>query len=350
MHLDPFELHRPTTVEEVGRARRASSARASTSSPGAPTSCRTTRCTSTCKPHLISPRGVDGASGAHASIGSARWPGSPTSSGTPSWPGIPGTRRGRSGRSRPRSCGSSATVGREPARRDPLLLLQPEPAVAAEPRLLPEGRRRPLPRRPAEGALLRDLLRRPRAGPRGARCRGRARRPRTARRRLPVLDLYDPGGRRDPAPPAAPGEIVVAVHLPTSGATAVGELPEAARPPAFDFPELGLAAAGAGRGRDRPVGWRSRPADSRPTRGGSTRSPTASSGRRSTETSRSNALGRGDASRSARSTTPSSPRITGAAWSGSTFGVPWTGSRHPARGSRIVKAPEFELDPARRAA
>ena len=65
---------------------------------------------------------------------------------------------------------------RQPVRRHPLRLLQPERMVAGGERLLPEARRRRLPRGAAGQALPRRILRRRRAGAARARCRDRARR------------------------------------------------------------------------------------------------------------------------------------------------------------------------------
>jgi 4-hydroxybenzoyl-CoA reductase subunit beta len=63
-------------------------------------------------------------------------------------------------------------------------------------------------------------------------------------RRIPVLDLYDPGGDGIRRHRMRPGELVVAVHLPGSARGLPGSYQKLRVRPAFDFPELGLAASG----------------------------------------------------------------------------------------------------------
>ncbi len=63
-------------------------------------------------------------------------------------------------------------------------------------------------------------------------------------RRLPVLDLYDPGGDGIRRHRMRPGELVVAVHLPPSARGRPANYQKLRIRPAFDFPELGLAASG----------------------------------------------------------------------------------------------------------
>ncbi|HEV2429178.1 MAG TPA: hypothetical protein VGV64_04945, partial [Thermoplasmata archaeon] len=63
------------------------------------------------------------------------------------------------------------------------------------------------------------------------------------RRRLPLLELYDAGGDGIRRLAIAPGEIVVAVHLPENARGRRSSYQKLRVRPAFDFPELGLAAS-----------------------------------------------------------------------------------------------------------
>ncbi len=67
------------------------------------------------------------------------------------------------------------------------------------------------------------------AGPRG-------------RRRTPVLNLYDTGGDGIRRHHLAPGEVVVAVHLPEATRGLASTYAKLRVRPSFDFPELGVAA------------------------------------------------------------------------------------------------------------
>jgi 4-hydroxybenzoyl-CoA reductase subunit beta len=64
------------------------------------------------------------------------------------------------------------------------------------------------------------------------------------RRRVPVAGLYDPSGDGIRRTTLAPGEIVVAVHLPSSAEGTRGRYKKLRVRPSFDFPELGVAVAG----------------------------------------------------------------------------------------------------------
>ena len=64
------------------------------------------------------------------------------------------------------------------------------------------------------------------------------------RRTIPVLDLYDPGGDGIRRHRLQPNEIIVSVQLPTSSRGVRANYQKLRIRPAFDFPELGLAAAG----------------------------------------------------------------------------------------------------------
>jgi len=64
------------------------------------------------------------------------------------------------------------------------------------------------------------------------------------RRTVPVLDLYDRGGDGIHRHHLGAGEIVVAVHLPTSGRGLPASYQKLRVRPAFDFPEAGVAVAG----------------------------------------------------------------------------------------------------------
>ncbi len=67
---------------------------------------------------------------------------------------------------------------------------------------------------------------------------------REGRRRLPLLDLYDAGGDGIRRTRLAPGEVLVAVHLPPSARGLKGRYKKLRVRPSFDFPELGVAVAG----------------------------------------------------------------------------------------------------------
>jgi 4-hydroxybenzoyl-CoA reductase subunit beta len=64
------------------------------------------------------------------------------------------------------------------------------------------------------------------------------------RRRLPLGDLYDTGGDGIRRVHLAPGELVVAVHLPPSARRLKGRYKKLRVRPSYDFPELGVAVAG----------------------------------------------------------------------------------------------------------
>jgi 4-hydroxybenzoyl-CoA reductase subunit beta len=66
----------------------------------------------------------------------------------------------------------------------------------------------------------------------------------SGRRRLPVAALYDAGGDGIRRTTLNPGEIVVAVHLPAGAAAQKGRYKKLRVRPSFDFPELGVAVAG----------------------------------------------------------------------------------------------------------
>lgn len=66
----------------------------------------------------------------------------------------------------------------------------------------------------------------------------------TGRRRVPLIDLYDRAGDGIRRHTVAPGELVVAVHLPRSARGLRATYLKLRVRPAFDFPELGVAAAG----------------------------------------------------------------------------------------------------------
>jgi 4-hydroxybenzoyl-CoA reductase subunit beta len=63
------------------------------------------------------------------------------------------------------------------------------------------------------------------------------------RRRFPVLDLYDPSGDGIQRHRLAPGELAVAVHLPAERRGHRATYRKLRVRPSFDFPELGVAAA-----------------------------------------------------------------------------------------------------------
>ncbi|MCI4358173.1 MAG: FAD binding domain-containing protein [Thermoplasmata archaeon] len=64
------------------------------------------------------------------------------------------------------------------------------------------------------------------------------------RRTIPVLDLYDPGGDGIRRHRLRPNEIVVAVSFPAASRGLPANYQKLRIRPTFDFPELGLAAAG----------------------------------------------------------------------------------------------------------
>ena len=64
----------------------------------------------------------------------------------------------------------------------------------------------------------------------------------SGRRRLPLGDLYDAAGDGIRRLVLAPGELVIAVHLPASAAGAPSRYAKLRVRPSFDFPELGVAA------------------------------------------------------------------------------------------------------------
>jgi 4-hydroxybenzoyl-CoA reductase subunit beta len=67
---------------------------------------------------------------------------------------------------------------------------------------------------------------------------------RAGRRRVPVLDLYDASGDGIRRHRLSPGELVVAVHFPEAARTLRSTYLKLRIRPSFDFPELGVAAAG----------------------------------------------------------------------------------------------------------
>jgi len=66
----------------------------------------------------------------------------------------------------------------------------------------------------------------------------------TGRRRVPLDALYDPAGDGIRRTKLVPGEIVVAVHLPASARGLRGRYKKLRVRPSYDFPELGVAVAG----------------------------------------------------------------------------------------------------------
>lgn len=64
------------------------------------------------------------------------------------------------------------------------------------------------------------------------------------RRRLPLADLYDRAGDGIRRLTLAPGELLLSVHLPRSARGRRGRYKKLRVRPAFDFPELGVAVAG----------------------------------------------------------------------------------------------------------
>ena len=75
------------------------------------------------------------------------------------------------------------------------------------------------------------------------------------RRRIPVERLYDADGDGIHRLTLAPGELVVAVELPREAAQLRGSYQKLRVRPSFDFPELGVAVAGRWDG-DRPASLR----------------------------------------------------------------------------------------------
>ena len=128
---------------------------------------------------------------------------------------LPALSRGRGGDRRPRPP-QRRDRRRQPVPRHALRLLQPERVVARGERVLPQARRRHLPRRAAGHALPRGVRRRPRAGADRA-AAPRSRSPaRAARGRLRSRTLYLDDGRAHLA--LAPGELVAAVLVPAQPA------------------------------------------------------------------------------------------------------------------------------------
>jgi len=66
----------------------------------------------------------------------------------------------------------------------------------------------------------------------------------SGRRRFPLGELYDAGGDGIRRVKLAPGELVVAVHLPASARGLKGRYKKLRVRPSYDFPELGVAVAG----------------------------------------------------------------------------------------------------------
>jgi 4-hydroxybenzoyl-CoA reductase subunit beta len=64
------------------------------------------------------------------------------------------------------------------------------------------------------------------------------------RRRVPLPDLYDLEGDGIRRLRMAPGELLVAVHLPSSSRGRPGTYLKLRVRPSYDFPELGVAASG----------------------------------------------------------------------------------------------------------
>lgn len=65
----------------------------------------------------------------------------------------------------------------------------------------------------------------------------------SGRRRVPVLGLYDPAGDGIKRTRLAPGELAVAVHLPPASRGRRASYRKLRVRPSFDFPELGVAAS-----------------------------------------------------------------------------------------------------------
>ena len=66
----------------------------------------------------------------------------------------------------------------------------------------------------------------------------------SGRRRVPLSDLYDPAGDGIRRTTLAPGDLVVAVHLPSDARGRRGRYKKLRVRPSFDFPELSVAVAG----------------------------------------------------------------------------------------------------------
>ncbi|EQD71804.1 xanthine dehydrogenase, partial [mine drainage metagenome] len=64
------------------------------------------------------------------------------------------------------------------------------------------------------------------------------------RRRIPLERLYDAQGDGIRRHRMAPGELLVAVHLPKDARERAATYLKLRVRPSFDFPELGVAAAG----------------------------------------------------------------------------------------------------------
>jgi 4-hydroxybenzoyl-CoA reductase subunit beta len=71
----------------------------------------------------------------------------------------------------------------------------------------------------------------------------------SGRRRVPLPDLYDIDGDGIRRTRLAPGELLVAVHLPTASRGRPGNYLKLRVRPSYDFPELGVAASGEFDGR-----------------------------------------------------------------------------------------------------
>lgn len=65
----------------------------------------------------------------------------------------------------------------------------------------------------------------------------------SGRRRFPLASLYDAAGDGIRRTHLAPGELLVAVHLPTGSATLRSAYRKLRMRPSFDFPELGIGAS-----------------------------------------------------------------------------------------------------------
>jgi len=65
------------------------------------------------------------------------------------------------------------------------------------------------------------------------------------RRRIPLTDLYDAKGDGIRRLTTRPGELLVGVHLPPASRTLKGRYRKLRVRPSYDFPELGVAVAGA---------------------------------------------------------------------------------------------------------
>jgi 4-hydroxybenzoyl-CoA reductase subunit beta len=249
MHLDPFELHRPSTVEETVVLALARYARGPVRLPGrgAPTSCRTTRCISTFVRTWSRSR-MWRSCGATLSPGSGRWRAFPTSRPTPSSEPTSPPSPPRSARVATPLVRASGTVGGN-------LLVETRCFFFNQSYfwrtslgycLKADGDRcHVVPQKekcyatfsgdlaPALMVLDAEVEV---AGPGG-------------RRRFPLTDLYDLLGDGIRRTHLAPGELLVAVHLPTASRGRPGTYLKLRVRPSYDFPELGVAASGEFDGR-----------------------------------------------------------------------------------------------------